>query len=151
MPPGTTLAVIHVLKLQANSPTSLCPKTLPPVWKHHWGLLLQPFLLQALGKGAMTSILANVRLLRHKKRGQKETAGTYLGWPGFECGPRAPWCFPRRRRRSSARPSCSRAPQRPQRTAAPGAGSGRGVSCWRTCRTAGGKRFCCFNGKQHRE
>lgn len=67
--------------------------------------------------------------------------GAYLGWPGSECARRAPWCFPRPQRRSSAQPSCSRARPRPRRTAGPAAGSGRAGSCWRTCRTAGGKGF----------
>ena len=152
MPPGTTLSVIQALKVQANSSTSPCPKSPLPAWKHHWGLLLplRPFLPRALCKGAMTHVWATIWLLHHKKRSQKETAGTYLGWPGFECGPRAQWCFPRQWRRSSARPSCSRALQHPRRTAAPGAGSGRGTSCWRTCQTAGGKQICC-NRKQHGE
>lgn len=68
-------------------------------------------------------------------------AGAYLGWPGSECGRRVPWCCRQPRSRSWALPSCSRARQHPRRTASPGAGSGREGSCWRTCRTAGGKGF----------
>lgn len=89
--------------------------------------------------------------LSTRNAARRKTAGAYLGWPGFECGHRVLWCFPHQWRKSSAQPSCSHALQRPLHTAAPGAGSGRGASCWRTCRTAGGKQICCFNTKQHRE
>lgn len=71
----------------------------------------------------------------------KRNAGAYLGWPGSECGRRVPWCCPQPWSRSWALPSCSRARQHPRHTAGPGAGSGREGSCWRTCRTAGGKGF----------
>jgi len=52
-PAGITLAAIHALKLQANSPASPCPRSLPLAWKHCRGLLLplQPLPPRELRKG----------------------------------------------------------------------------------------------------
>lgn len=79
MAPGSTLAVIHVLKLQAYSSTPPSLKSLLPAWKHHRDLLfpLRSFLLWALRKGATTCLGHGVATLPPKTR------------------PEGNWCSPR--------------------------------------------------------
>lgn len=115
----------------------------PSIMKTHWDVLLPhpPFQLVSATQGGHDPHLGQSVATRAQNTCPRGNFGAYLGWPGSVCGRRVPWCCPRPRSRSSAQPSCSHAQQRPQRTAGPGAGSGRAGSCWRTCQTAGGKGF----------
>lgn len=85
-----------MVKLQANSSTCPCLKSLLPAWKHHWGLLLPlwPFLPQVLCNRAMTCLWASMWLPSTRNVAKRKLLALTSAGPASSADPERCGAFP---------------------------------------------------------